>query len=430
MQLRDRRAAKGALACLGGRCSINSFCCRPPSPQISVTLDSLGFVGKSVQISIYVEFFPTGSVETSSSIAVHSFSVKDTYRIGMENYKTTLRNGPFFTPDDSEMPVMTAYWIPFYYNVMGPFLYCFDSVIIRAYERNRLYAAIRKDELALDVTMLVLMILIYYWTIACVLAYPGTNTYFTGFWAKDSNIWYPGVEPEISRLERAYLSAMICMGLVLIIIWFRLFNFLALLPRIGLIPKAMKRMVAGIFNFAVSLGVILVAFAVGLHSIYSGMSPAFMSWLVTFQTMWASLQGNVDFGSFTKDRLGDIGTFIYIAFTFLVLFVLMTFVIAVINEVYEDSTKDESNYELMFRKTEQRRGAPRKGRKAYLFMLWRWMKGHAVFILDLRNVGQEYDGDVDDPLEAEDGGKGVDESIELDDLDSPADIKAAAASAV
>lgn len=123
-------------------------------------------------------------------------------------------------------------------------------------------------------------------------------------------------------------------GAVVIVAWLRLVWFLTLLPMVGQIPRAVIRAIGQIGLFLVTLVLIVWAFTAGFTVIYSADVPEFSTPLQTLQTLWGSMLGNIDVADFIESDF-TVGLPLYIIFTFLMLFVFLTFMVSVIDSSFE-----------------------------------------------------------------------------------------------
>lgn len=127
-------------------------------------------------------------------------------------------------------------------------------------------------------------------------------------------------------------------GAVVIVAWLRLVGYLALFPTVGAIPRAVIRALGQIGLFLVTLVIIVWAFTAGFTVTYSANVDAFSTPLQSLQTLWGSMLGNIDISEYIDSDF-TVGLPLYITFTFLMLFVFLTFMVSVIDASY-DAVKD------------------------------------------------------------------------------------------
>ena len=105
------------------------------------------------------------------------------------------------------------------------------------------------------------------------------------------------------------------MGIAAIMQWLRLIEFLALLPDVGMVPRAMINTLRTVGLYIITLAIILVAFSTGFVVIYSSSTVQFDSYASAILTLWSALVGNVDPTEFI-DTSYFTGIFLFFFFTF------------------------------------------------------------------------------------------------------------------
>lgn len=105
------------------------------------------------------------------------------------------------------------------------------------------------------------------------------------------------------------------MGIAAIMQWLRLIEFLALLPDVGMVPRAMINTLRTVGLYIITLAIILVAFSTGFVVIYSSSTTDFGSYASATLTLWSALVGNVDPKDFIKTSYFT-GIFLFLFFTF------------------------------------------------------------------------------------------------------------------
>eukprot|EP00041_Stephanoeca_diplocostata_P038550 m.1525782 g.1525782 ORF g.1525782 m.1525782 type:complete len:146 (+) comp25234_c0_seq6:2271-2708(+) len=112
---------------------------------------------------------------------------------------------------------------------------------------------------------------------------------------------------------------------------------MALLPFVGKIPRAMMNALKTVGFFLFTLAIVFAGFVFGFSTIYSASSTQFSTPTQSMLTLWGSLLGNIDVDEFLVSNY-YIGIFLFMWFSFIVLFTCLTFMISGTLRCDSDST--------------------------------------------------------------------------------------------
>eukprot|EP00040_Diaphanoeca_grandis_P044164 m.270152 g.270152 ORF g.270152 m.270152 type:complete len:852 (-) comp88302_c0_seq1:53-2608(-) len=220
----------------------------------------------------------------------------------------------------------------FYFRTFVFTVYFTATLVVRWFERKSFLRTVFDDMVCMDILVHLLIIgaLVTDW--ASKVAFPielgHTNNPFLG------------VSAKVDELARGWQMHRDLLGMVSILAWIRLMEYLALFPGVGTIPRAMIHAMKVILMFSVSLMLIMAGFVTGFLTIYSASEEDFQDVASTVLTLWSALIGNIDVTDFIGSNY-YVGVVLFIGFSFSTLFVFLTMMMSLIGDAW-DEAKDEA----------------------------------------------------------------------------------------
>eukprot|EP00041_Stephanoeca_diplocostata_P038551 m.1527102 g.1527102 ORF g.1527102 m.1527102 type:complete len:718 (+) comp25234_c0_seq63:229-2382(+) len=271
---------------------------------------------KWATVVLQVTFSAAGLVTTRSSIMIGTLDA-DAVNFG----KTT---------------TVLASQKEFYLLVFFMAVYQVGSLAARVYERRSLVQVLTKDYILPDII-----------TYTCVIVAWGLGLTSIYYWPvldleKCHNPPFVCSFNLISTAA-AWQSSIDFIGFAVISAWLRLIEYMALLPFVGKIPRAMMNALKTVGFFLFTLAIVFAGFVFGFSTIYSASSTQFSTPTQSMLTLWGSLLGNIDVDEFLVSNY-YIGIFLFMWFSFIVLFTCLTFMISVITEAYHAEAELEKEF--------------------------------------------------------------------------------------
>eukprot|EP00039_Didymoeca_costata_P029176 m.23539 g.23539 ORF g.23539 m.23539 type:complete len:705 (+) comp7512_c0_seq1:259-2373(+) len=224
-----------------------------------------------------------------------------------------------------------------YYLLSYPYVvYFFCGLFLRRRERGSIVQVFTRDFVAFDFIPALLVWLGWYANLGAAYSWPSQDQGSCAIFPQQCAF-------SLSGSTGYWMSNRNFLGVALIFLWLRLLPFIALIPGIGLIPKAMLRALGMVGLFSVSLVIVLAGFIAGFLTIFSAVQEQFHGILPSLLTLWSALLGNIDIQQFINSNY-ILGTFMFIFFSFIVLFTFLTFMISLITSAYESEKDDEEKF--------------------------------------------------------------------------------------
>jgi hypothetical protein len=217
-------------------------------------------------------------------------------------------------------------------------VYIITTFAVRCWERGSAFKVLSHEMILMDIA-------IQFFAVASMVCYISSEYYFPNLDYVANHNSYGGSDWPIAESCAMWQNARNLMGVAVIMQWLRLIEYLAILPDVGVVPRAMLHTLRTVGLFGITLVVILVAFSTGFVVVYSSSTTKFDNYSNAIVTLWSALLGNVEVDDFIKTSYVT-GIFLFLFFTFFTLFVFLNMLIAVILEGYNTAKEEEKAIEL------------------------------------------------------------------------------------
>ena len=220
------------------------------------------------------------------------------------------------TSSDSE------YFDPFYFLVMTFVVYYTFELVHTAVMKRGWW---RKPYVWIDALLLSLIYASYIFKLVSAAHFPKVSTSdpcaFADF----------GITSQYYVLSRDFLAV------AMLFIFAKQLRYFMLIPGADLLPRAMGRAMGDFGLFVITFAVLFLGWTLCFHIMFAADAGEFASMGSTVLTLWATMLGGGDIDVFFETH-AYVGVVLYILYTFLTTFVILTFIIAIIDSAF-DSVK-------------------------------------------------------------------------------------------
>jgi len=166
---------------------------------------------------------------------------------------------------------------------------------------------------------------------------------------------------DLSSTAKYWLTSRELIGAAGFLVYFNLLKFLKIFPQFGVLPRTLMRALGRVTVFFVSFLICLMGFAMAFFTVFGDSLIAVQDPFTALVTCWRAMLGDADIG-FLVSVDPVFAYILYILFTFITVFVLLTMLIAIIGDAYNEIQ------ERYFKSPEAREMASQK-KKEVLAML-------------------------------------------------------------
>ena len=203
------------------------------------------------------------------------------------------------------------------------------AALRQAYLKGRGW--VRKPFIWFDLAMVTLLISAVGLRIAAIAVLP-MKTGPTGAADSEAAACYTDQRQESAKLME---SSTEMFGISLLFVYARFLRYLTVLvPGIDIISKAMVEATWDIFIFGCTFAAVFVGWALCFNVIFSGDVYGFNNLPETMLSLWNSLLGDIDKDAFLTTH-ETVGPLLYVVFSFTLLFLLLTFIIAIVDSAFD-----------------------------------------------------------------------------------------------